>query len=116
MVQSPPCPNCGRPLQRQRETCIYCGYKLSDQERKQVAEVLTEDAVREQTEMAEAMLNMTPGPLIGSRARRIAKVVIVLLSISGIVFLSWLSAWNPLVIVAATALFILPIWQVVRRL
>jgi hypothetical protein len=116
MVESPPCPQCGRPLQRRREKCIYCGYRLNQEDLAQVERVLTDEAVQEQEELAEAMLSMAPSLVMGSRAKLIAKIIVVILSIAGIVFLSWVSEWNPFIIVAAAALFLLPIWQVMRRL
>ncbi len=116
MVESPPCPECGRPLQRSRDSCIYCGYKLNEVDQEQLSEALTDDAVREQVELADAMLKMAPPATMSDRARLIAKIVVVLLSVAGIVFLSWVSNWNPFIIVASIALFVLPIWQVMRRL
>jgi hypothetical protein len=116
MVESPQCPQCGRPLQRRREICIYCGYRLNQEDLLKVERVLTDEAVQEQEELAEAMLSMAPSVVLSSRARLIAKVVVVVLSVAGIFFLSWLSEWNPFIIVAAAALFLLPIWQVMRRL
>ncbi|HUX08202.1 MAG TPA: hypothetical protein VMX35_12905 [Acidobacteriota bacterium] len=116
MVESTPCPECGRPLQRGRDNCIYCGYKLNEEDLEQLSEVLTDEAVQEQVELADAMLKIAAPAMMSDRARIVAKIIVVLLSVAGIIFLSWVSNWNPFIIVASIALFMLPIWQVMRRL
>ena len=60
MIDAPDCPECGRPLQRGRQNCIYCGYRLNEKEQKELESLLNDEAVREQTAVADAILAAEP--------------------------------------------------------
>ena len=116
MIDAPDCPECGRPLQRGRQNCIYCGYRLNEKEQRELESLLNDEAVREQTAVADAILAAEPVRVMSPWARIVAKIVIVLLALGGAAFLSWASGWNPIVIIAALALFSWPVWIVLKRL
>ena len=116
MIEAPTCPECGRPLQRGRMSCIYCGYRLNESEQKELEAVLNDEAVHEQTAVADAILAAEPVRVMSPWARLVAKIIIIVLALAGAGFLSWVSGWNPMIIIAALALFAWPVWIVLSRL
>lgn len=116
MDQTLNCPNCSRPLQRNRDACIYCGYRLSEQEINKLYEMIDEETVKKRLQEAEAMLEGTlPKPLSG-KGKLIAKAVVTTLSIAMMVFISWIAEWNPVFIGLSVVFFAIPIWHVFRKL
>ena len=116
VAPTPECPECGRPLQKDREVCIYCGRKLTAEDLKRVSDVLDEETVRKQVEQAEAILKVSGGAMMSRRGKLMAKIAVITLSALAVLFISWVSEWNPLVIGLAVAFFSLPVWHVLRRL
>ena len=96
------CPECGRPLQRNRDICIYCGYRLNENELEEVAKVLNSEAVREaEKAAADALLNLEPSSTVGATGRLVAKISVITLSVAAVIFLSWVSEWNPVIILSS---------------
>lgn len=116
MAEIPTCPQCKRPLQREREICIYCGRKLSKKDKDKVSRVLDKKTVEQQLQQADMVLNANMPKTISTRGKTIAKIVISVLSLAGMLLISWMSEWNTFIIVLAVLFFALPVWQVFRRL
>lgn len=116
MSETPVCPQCKRPLQRERDICIYCGKKLSKKEREKVSKVLDVETVEKQLQQVDMMLDANMPKTISNRGKTIAKIVITLLSLAGMLLISWMAEWNVFIIVLAVLFFAIPVWQAFRRL
>ena len=89
---------------------------LSKKDKERVAKVLDDETVEKQLQQVDVMLNANMPKTISTRGKTIAKVVISVLSLAGMLLISWMSEWNVLIIVLAVLFFALPVWQVFRRL
>jgi len=87
-----------------------------EKELEEVAKVLNSEAVREAEKAVDALLNLEPSSSMGATGRLIAKISVITLSVAAVIFLSWVSEWNPVIILSSVVLFSLPVWQVLRRL
>ncbi len=116
MSEVPNCAGCGRPLQRGRDICIYCGRALSERERAETDAALDDESVRRQVEEADAVLEVQTPSFFGRRGRLIAKILLVLLALLALLFISWVSRWQPAIVALAAIFFALPIWQALRKL
>ena len=116
MSEAPNCAGCGRPLQRDRDTCIYCGRALSESERAETDAALDEESVRRRLEEADAVLEVQAPSFFGRRGRLIAKILLVVLALLALLFVSWVSGWQPAIVALAAIFFALPIWQALRKL
>lgn len=116
MVDALNCSQCGRPLQRGRSSCIYCGREFTEEELKIFNESQNEEAVRRRLAEADAVLEASPSAMLGSKGRVAAKIIIIALSLAAFLFISWISGWEPALMGLSAILFALPIWQVLRKL
>ena len=114
-VAAPPCPGCGRPLQRDRETCIYCGRALTEEDLEKVREALDDETVERQVQYVEAMLQSAGSASSGRAGKIVGRILVVVLSLLAALLISWIGQWNPLITVVAVMFFALPVWMVFRR-
>lgn len=116
MEETPRCPACGRPLQRRRVSCIYCGRALNPDEREALERALDDAAVQRRLQQVDAVLEGGTPKQFTDRGRLIARIVVIALSLAGMVFISWISNWDMIVSAVAVAFFALPIWQIMTKL
>lgn len=115
-LKAPLCPECGRPLQRDRDKCMYCGYVLNEGERETVAKLLNDEAVRQELNRVQAVLDASmPAGETKVTQSMWFKIVVTVLSVLIMVAFAWVSDWNPVVSALSVLFFSIPIWRVFRR-
>ena len=112
----PTCSGCNRPLQRGRDSCMYCGRPLEKSEIEALESAVDDDLVAKKLKEAEVMLGASEPPAISASAKLGMRVIVVVLAVAATVFISWLSEWNPVFIVLAALFFAIPVWHVFRKL
>ena len=116
MEDTPVCPNCGRPLQRKKTTCIYCGQQLSEGKIKEVENLLDEETVKSRLKKAEAMLDAQTPQKDPGKAKLIFRICISLGAAGLVVLFSWAMNWN-LIFTSVLSLVVIGwlTWEFTRR-
>lgn len=115
-IAAPLCPDCGRPLQKDRDTCMYCGRVLTKEDLEKIQASLDEEMVRSRVEQVEAVLKISSGKRMGWLGRFIAKAVVCTLALLAVLLISWVAEWNPIFITTAAIFFAIPVIMILQRL
>jgi ribosomal protein L37E len=116
LPDTPLCPRCGRPLQRKRDSCLYCGYALGEHEREEVERALNDEVVAQRLRQAEALMEGTAMTPVSTRGKTIVRWSVTVLSVLFFLGLSWIGQWHPAIIVFAGLFFAFPVWHVFKKL
>ena len=116
MEDTPICPNCGRPLQRKRNICIYCGEQLSEEKIQQVEELLDEETVKSRLKKAEAILDAQTPQSDPGKTKLIFRIIVAVIAAGLVVLFSWAMNWN-LIFTSVLSLVVIGWlwWEFTRR-
>lgn len=114
-LKAPLCPECRRPLQRSRTQCLYCGYRLNENEQDELEKLLTDEAVEKHLKKAQALMDTSLPKKPPVTKKPWFKALVILLSVAVAAGFSWISEWNVVVIALSLLFFSIPVWHVLRR-
>jgi len=79
-----------------------------------LAEMLTDERVEQHIKQAQAVMDASLPRAPTTQGKSWFKALVVVLSAGLTLAFSWISNWNPIVIVLAGLFFTIPVWRVFR--